>query len=156
MLETNETFFHTGRTAHSVRREFMSWMTTAWIGAGCVLAAREHAWLRAAQMTEGKVVEMVRSRSSKGRGTYAPRVRFADQRGATHEFVRGYSSSPPDFVVGEKITVAYDPVSFQGRIVTFGQRFGFAAILAVLGGALFALAAAFIMGRQFVPQIYLR
>lgn len=48
---------------------------------------------------------------------------------------------------GERVAVAYDPATAEARILTFGQRFGFAAIIASVGVALVCMAACFIAGR---------
>ena len=55
--------------------------------------------------------------------------------------------------MGEKVPVAYDS-NYEGRIVTFGQRFGFALFLGALGIAIVAVAAGMIVVRQLVPRIY--
>jgi hypothetical protein len=119
-----------------------------------VLAARTHFWLAKAQFTEGEIVEMIKVRAKKGY-TYKPRVRYTSMDGYVRDFVRSYSSSPPDFTVGEKVAVAYDPQSQEARIVTFGQRFGFAWVLAWIGFSLATLSVGFAIGRQIVPRIYL-
>jgi hypothetical protein len=139
----------------------LTWNTAIWIGfglvaIGAVLALREHLWIRDAQIVPGTVVEMIATRGSKGGMSYKPRVQFTAKDGSNHEFLRGYSSSPPGFVVGERIAVAYDPVSYEGRILTFGQRFGFASILVAVGCAAIIMATTFITGRQVVPRIYIQ
>jgi hypothetical protein len=133
--------------------------TTLIIGAvflfvATILALRTHLWLSTAQFTEGEVVEMIATRSKKSM-TYKPRVRYTTMDGERHEFVRGYSTSPPDFTVGEKVVVGYHAQSGEGRIVAFGQRFGVAWILAWIGLSLATLSIGFTLGRQIVPQIYL-
>jgi hypothetical protein len=99
---------------------------------------------------------MIVSRGSRNRSAYTPRVQYAANDGSQHEFVRGYSSRPPDFVVGQKVMVAYDPESYDGRILTFGQRFGLASIFLIVGLGMILLATTFIVGNQVVPRIYLR
>lgn len=138
----------------------MSWNTVLFVGAGIVaigatLALREHAWLKRAQIVPGTITEMIVSHGSKGRRNFTPRVSFTALDGTTQEFVRGYTSSPPDFAVGDRVSVAYDASSYEGRILSFGQRFGAAAFFVIIGLAAMALAATFIQGRQFVPRIYL-
>ncbi len=130
------------------------------IGAGLfllaiLLAFSEHGWISKAKITEGEVIEIIRVRGSKG-SSYKPRVRFMGSDGQPHEFVRSYSSNPPGFKTGEKVTVAYDAQSWEGRILTFGQRFGFAWVLGCVGMALALLSIGFAIGGQFVPRIYLR
>ena len=133
--------------------------TTLLIGAGFIfvatlLALRTHLWLAKAQFTNGEVVQMIPVRGNKST-TYKPRVRYTTMDGVQREFVRGYSSSPPDFTVGEKVVVAHHPETGEGRIVAFGQRFGVAWILAWIGLSLATLSLGFVIGRQLVPRIYL-
>ena len=138
----------------------MSWNITLFIGValltgGTVLALREHQWIKRAQTAPGTVIEMIPSRGSKGGTNYAPRVQLITRDGSTHEFIRNYSSSPADFAVGDHVAVAYSIEMNDYRILTFGQRFGFAVILAGMGLSLVIMASAFVVGRQFVPRIYL-
>lgn len=139
----------------------MSWNITLLIGVGLVVAGaafafREHQWIKSARTAPGTVTEMIASRGSKGGTNYAPRVRLITRDGTPHDFVRNYSSSPPDFVVGEQVAVAYNIGTNDYRILSFGQRFGLAVILAVVGLSLVLMASAFIVGRQFIPRIYLQ
>ena len=128
------------------------WIGIVLIAAGTTIAWREHLWLRNAQLAPGKVTELVAS--GRRKRTYQPRVQYTANDGSTHVFTRGFSSNPPDFSVGESITVAYDGRSYEGRILTFGQRYGLATVLTVIGLAVTLLATAFIIGRQAVPRIY--
>jgi hypothetical protein len=137
----------------------MTWITTLCIGllvlgVAAVLAVREHLWLRQAGIGQGVVIELIPSRSSKGSTTYAPKVRFQTAHGLSQEFTRGYFSSPPEFKVGETVQVAYDPQSYEGRILTFGQRFGIAVIVGTVGLAIVCLASTFLIGRSLMPKLY--
>lgn len=139
----------------------MSWNTAAVVGLVLVLvaaylAAREHRWLRRAEFGSGEVTGMIRCRGSKGGTTYKPEVHFTAQDKTEHDFVRGYASSPPDFKIGDSVIVAYEPGSYEARILTFGQRFGLATFLAVIGLATLALCAAFKLGREMVPRVYVQ
>jgi hypothetical protein len=145
---------------HCEDTEFMGWTFTAILGltlmaASGFLATREHLWLKSASVTDGKVVELIRTRGSKGRSSYRPRVSFVAQNGTTHDFVRGYSSNPPGCRVGDPVLVAYDPRTYEGRILTSGQRFGLTAALGAVGLASTVLAVVFMVGRELVPRIYL-
>lgn len=129
------------------------------IGMGFFLAAAffaclAHLWLSKAQFTNGEIVEMIAVRGTKST-TYKPRVRYTTMDGQEREFVRSYSSSPPEFKTGEKVTVGHNPETGEGRIVTFGQRFGLAWILAWIGLSLTTLSIGFTIGRQIIPRIYL-
>ena len=98
------------------------------------LARREHAWLRSARVVPGTVAELIPVRGSKGRTSYKPRVRYTTPDGAIHDFVRSYGSSPAGVEVWESLAVAYrEDVQEAPRILTFGQRYGFAAFLGALG-----------------------
>ena len=119
-----------------------------------VLFAREHLWLRSAQIGHGRVIELVASRGSKGRKVFAPRIRYRAGDGSEHEFTRNFRSSPAGFVRGERVMVAYDPRTYEGRILTFGQPFGVAAIIASVGLAIVCMAVFFIAGQRLVPRIY--
>jgi hypothetical protein len=118
------------------------------------LAAKEHRWLRAAQVTEGHVVELAESRGSKGGRTYTPRVQFVGRDGVTRSFLRGYASNPAGFAVGDKVAVAYD-ADFSGRILSFGSRFGFPLVVGAVGLMILTISAGLIVGRQYVPRVYL-
>ena len=138
----------------------MGWAITGAVGVlllitGIVLSVRQHRWLAQAGISKGVVIEMVASRGSKGRTSYTPKVEFVSAGGHKHQFTRGYSSSPPDFRTGESVWVAYDRTTNAGRILTFGQRFGFPLILFSIGIMLIMLGAGFHLGKKWVPALYL-
>ena len=138
----------------------MVWNILFWVGAvlsllGTTLVMREHTWLKAATPTDGTVVQLIATRGSKGGTSYKPRVTFRDQQGQEHEFTRSWSSQPAGFFVGERIKVAYDPKTHEGRILSFGQRFGLAVTVLAVGLHLALLSSMFIVGRHLVPAIYL-
>lgn len=121
----------------------MSWAITAYLGigfitAGLALTASEHVWLRQAHIAHGTVAELVPTRSGHRR-SYIPRVHFRAADGTEHEFRRSYGSRPAGFVVGERVLVAYNPQTYEGRILSFAQRFGFAC---------------FLLGKDTIPRIY--
>lgn len=141
----------------------MVWNITLAVGLLiAVLAAwltwREHRWIKTAALGDGVVVELVEHRSSgKNRGTtYRPRVKFTTEDGSEHTFTSSQGSRPASYEVGEVVKVAYDRATSEGRIMSFGERFGFPVILAGLGlGACFT-AVTFMIGKQLFTQIYLR
>ena len=137
----------------------MTWYITACIGLAFIalaafLAAREHHWLRSSRVVDGKIIELISSRGSKGKTLFTPRVGYRAADGSQRDFKRSYSSSPADFSVGESVVVAYDSHTYDARILTFGQRFGAAAIIAAIGLAITSMAGFFIVGRTMVPRIY--
>jgi hypothetical protein len=132
----------------------LSFIGAALITFGAVLAAKEHAWLKKAQIGPGTVVELVPKRGAKGRRIFTPRVRFTAQDGSIHDFVSASGSRPAGFNVGEDVHVAYDPRTFEGRILTFGQRFGFAAAIIIIGLSMVLMRITFSVGNRLVPRIY--
>ncbi len=78
------------------------------IVAGFVWYQVTQGFLNEAMITEGEVIELQGSRSSKGNSTYRPVVRFKDSAGTEHQFTSSFSSSPPSFSPGEWVQVAYD------------------------------------------------
>jgi len=64
--------------------------------------------------TQGKVIDMSRSRSSSSSSNsvmYAPIIKFTDEKGNSHEFTSSTSSSSPSYSVGENVEILYNPVS---------------------------------------------
>ena len=139
----------------------LSWKLALLIGLALVayagyLARQEHAWLKSARVVPGTVVELIRVKGTKGKPSYRPRIRYTTPDGAIHDFIRTYASNPVGVDVGESLAVAYHDATPQDlRILTFGQRFGFAAFVAVLGIGLMLLGATFLAGRHYVPRLYL-
>jgi hypothetical protein len=132
----------------------LSVIGAALITLGAVLAAREHAWLQKAQVGPGSVVELVPKRGAKVRRTFTPRVQYTAHDGSIHDFVGHHGSRPAGFNVGEDVHVAYDPHTFEGRILTFGQRFGFAAVVFIIGLSLILIKVTFAFGDRLLPRIY--
>ena len=139
----------------------LSWKLTVLIGLALVayagyLARQEHAWLKSARVVPGTVVELIAFKGPKGRASYRPRIRYTTPDGAIHDFIRSYASSPVGVDVGESLAVAFHDATPQDlRILTFGQRYGFAAFVAVLGISLMLLGVTFLAGRHYVPSLYL-
>lgn len=138
----------------------MTSLTFAYLGLGmiavaAVLATTEHLWLSKAQVTQGTVVEIIRTtRGTGSRMGGIPRIRFRAADGTEHEFKRGFSSRPIGMAVGDQVPVAYDPRTYAGRILWFGHRFGFPLGLASAGLALVCVCGGLTLGRKLVPRIY--
>jgi hypothetical protein len=93
-----------------------------------------------AATAEGKVIDLVRDRSSSGSSsTYRPVVEFTIPTGLRVEFTSGVGTSPPAYRVGEPVTVLYDPVDpNKARIKSFFSLwFGFMIVFAL--GLIFAI-----------------
>ena len=112
------------------------------IGLGCAalvgaLATSLHTWhfTRIAQRASGTVIEM-RQQTDKDSGSviYAPTFRFQDATGAQHTVSSGFYSSPPEFHVGDGVTVLYrgdDPQT--ARIDSYWQVWGLPSLLGIIG-----------------------
>jgi len=127
----------------------------ALIVVGALLAFREHTFLQKAQISSGKVTGLVVRTQNRRRTSYSPRVEFTTPDGSTHEFVSNYSSNPAPYNVGDTVPVAYGAQSFDGRILTFGQRFGLASMLVIFGCALLAARLVFAIGDQYIQRVYM-
>jgi len=104
---------------------------------GVVFAAfmlwRTVSLLRVAAKASGVVVEEVRRSSQDGGTSYAPRVRFHARDGKAVDFVSSISSSPPRYVVGDRVSVIYDPANpSRARINSFWDLWFLPMILGVL------------------------
>ncbi len=143
----------------------MVWNITMVVGVllsvlAAVLGVREHRWLKGAALADGVVVELVAHRQHGGksdsRTTYSPRVTFTAPGGGEHTFTGSQGSRPPAYEVGELVKVAYDRATFEGRIMSFGERFGVTVVLAALGlGAIF-MSVTFIVGKQLFIHLYFK
>ena len=90
-------------------------------------------FLKGALVTEGKVVELVRSRSSDST-TYRPVVEFKADDGSLIEFTSGAGSNPPSYSKGETVEVLYQQDSpEQAKINSFFSLWGAALILGGMG-----------------------
>jgi hypothetical protein len=132
----------------------LSVIGAALITFGAVLATREHAWLQKAQVGPGTVVQMIPKHGAKAKRIFTPRVRYTARDGSIHDFVGNDGSKPAVFNVGENVLVAYDPHTFESRILTFGQRFGFAAVIFIAGLSLILIKVTFTYGDRLMPRIY--
>jgi Protein of unknown function (DUF3592) len=132
----------------------LSVMGAALVTLGVAMAAREHSWLQKAQVGPGKVVELVTKTSSGRAPSFTRRVQYTAHDGSIHDFIRNLASSRAAFAVGEDVQVAYDPQTYEARILTFGQRFGFAAVAIIVGLSLVLIKVTFTYGERLLPRIY--
>lgn len=90
--------------------------------------------LAVAQRTDGTVIRLVHNvQQGRNRGSVAPVVEF-HLDGQRHEFQSWLSTSPPQFDVGDKVTVLYDPNDLQRcRIDSFVTLWLFPTIFGGLG-----------------------
>lgn len=76
--------------------------------AGLVVFVRTRRFLATAAVTQGTVVGYQQRRSSKGRVTYRPMVRFTTATGSVEEFTDSVSYSAPPHQEGAAVPVRYD------------------------------------------------
>jgi hypothetical protein len=140
------------------------WTVTLVVGLGLVglagfLGVREHVWIKQAALTNGVVVELVAHEGRSGRTrstTYRPRVTFTSEDGREHTFTRSSGSNPPGYTVGEVVKVAYDRRNYEGRILSFGERFGVSVFLAAIGLGAVMTSITFTIGKRVFKRTYLR
>jgi hypothetical protein len=85
----------------------------------------------------GVVVALDESSGSDG-STYAPVVRFSTSNGQRVEFTTSYYSSPPDYEVGESVTVIYRPEQPEKAVIK-GDGQLFHIIFMLVGGVVVAV-----------------
>ena len=70
-----------------------------------------HQWnfLKTASHSSGTVIENVQIASSKGRSTFSPVIEFYTQNGEKVAFKSLNSSNPPQYTIGQKVEVLYQP-----------------------------------------------
>lgn len=97
--------------------------------------------LSVAQRAEGTVVRLVSNQAlDYDHSSVAPVVEFHIE-GERHEFRSWLSTSPPQFDVGEKVTVLYDPRDPQhARIESFVTLWLFPVIFGGIGAVMFLVA----------------
>jgi len=76
--------------------------------------------IKKSNSTTGVVIELIQERSIRGGSKYHPLISFETQKGESIQFTLPYGSSPPEYRVGENVTVLYDPNNpYNARIYTF-------------------------------------
>jgi hypothetical protein len=103
------------------------------IALGLFFLWRTWSFLQRAVDTEGVVVGMKESRSSKGSG-YSPIFEYRSADGAMHRVTEGSSSSHPGVAVGDTVPVKYDPKRpDKGRLAKPLNLWGFGGFFVFLG-----------------------
>lgn len=105
----------------------------ALLGSALYLYMDKQAFLKKAEVTQGIVVELIRSRSKKS-ATYRPVVEFTTKSGKKIEFVSSMGSNPPSYNEGENVEVIYDPINpNKADIKSFGTLYLGPLILSFIG-----------------------
>ena len=124
---------------HGTRRPTIAWLL---IGLGSLalagaLGTAIYFWhfTLTAQRTKGSIIEM-REQTDKDSDTivYAPTFRFADASGSSHTVSSSFYSSPPEFRVGDRVTVLYrSNAPEDARIDAYWQIWGLPTLLGIGG-----------------------
>jgi hypothetical protein len=96
-------------------------------------------FLKDAQTTHGKVIELIRSRTSDSI-VYMPVVEFETKEGSVVEFTSSAGSNPPSYSRGDIVEVLYRESSpEQAKIKSFFSLWGMATVFGIMGGIFFLI-----------------
>lgn len=129
----------------------MNYVGIGLLALGIILGYWQYSRIVGKEISEGRVVELVPHRGSKGGTTYSVVAEFVDTRGAVQTYRSGFSVSSPGYGVGDPIRIYFnrdDPT--QCGVLSFGYRFGFAWCLIVLGLALLLTSAGWSFGNAWL------
>jgi hypothetical protein len=115
---------------------------------GAWLAWREAKFLRESDFAAGRVVELVKSFSSKG-AAYRPKIIYRTATGEKAEFLRSYGTNPAGLEVGETVLVAIHRAEGTVKIASFGHRFGVVLVLLLIGGSCLMMRLGLTLGREY-------
>ncbi len=101
-------------------------------GIGAGLTYSQRTFERQGATAEGEVINLAQRCDDDG-CSYSPVVRFTTQAGNSVTFESSYSSSPPAYDVGERVTVIYSPEK-PDKAVIKGQGQLFRIIFMAVGG----------------------
>ena len=113
------------------------------LGSGAFMAVKQKQFIDSAVRVEGTVIELDKRYSSsssssnthhRDKVTYAPIFTYTDTTGALHKVVSSFSTNPPTYQIGEKVTVLYDPQKpSQGELGDLFSQWGFSGIVGGIG-----------------------
>lgn len=118
------------------------WLMVA-VGVICMIVcavASVYRWhfIYSAIRAEGKIVEMIPSEDREGNTRYSPVFTFPDANGIEHRVKCSWSSSPPNFKVGDSIIVLYPASNPEDAAInTWWALWGLSFVTGLLG-AVFA------------------
>lgn len=95
------------------------------------------------EQAEGVVLENIYQAFAEGGAAYVPRVEFQAADGSSRRFTDGIGSLPPDYEIGAKVTVLYDPQGAEQPRIRAWKRLWFAPLLFVGIGLIPVLAGLF-------------
>jgi len=101
-------------------------------GIGAGLTYKQSYLERGGTQASGEVTSLAESCDDDG-CSYTPIVRFITLEGNTFSFRSTYSSYPPEYEIGEKVTVIYLPEAPE-NVVIKGEGTGFRIVFMIVGG----------------------
>ena len=116
---------------------------------------RQHQFLSQAAITDGRVIELLVKRGSKGGKVYVPKVGFAAPDGREITFQERVASSSVSYRVGDPVKIAFSRDNvFEARLLDFGYRFGGWYCLLGMGLLLLFIDFGFKHGNDWVYRQY--
>ena len=129
-------------------------MAVAWLGVAAVCYHFANRFASRAIACQGTVVQMNSRNSDNGNVTFYPEFTFTDSSGRLRTSTSSSSSNPPQYSVGDKISLLYDPQKPQDvRINSFAGLWLLPTIFAGIGGVIILPALLFLL---IVPIIVRR
>jgi hypothetical protein len=101
-------------------------------GVGAGLSYKQSSMQRAGTQVPGEVVSLDTNCDNDG-CAYAPIVSFKTREEKTVTFESTYSSNPPAYEIGEKVTVIYLPDNPEKAVIK-GEGTGFRIVFMIVGG----------------------
>ena len=106
-------------------------------GIGAGLTYKQSSVERDGTQVPGEVVSLAENCDNDG-CTYAPIVSFKTREGKMVSFESTYSSYPPAYEIGEKVTVIYS-LDAPEKAVIKGEGMGFRIVFMIVGGLIAAV-----------------
>ena len=109
------------------------------LGGALYLYKDKQAFLKKAEVTQGTVIELLRTKSDNSI-TYCPVVAFTTKAGTKISFSSSVSSNPPSYNEGENVEVLYDPINPNNATIKgFKSLYLGVLIVGIIGTAFFIL-----------------
>lgn len=121
-------------------------------GIGGVMTYRQFTIQRQGLEAQGEVTGYTMGSCDDDGCTYKSNVRFETQNGQSVSFLTTFSSSPPAFDVGEKVTVYYLPDNLEKAFVK-GEGKVFRIVFISIGGVIIA-AGVFFFGKNIANSFW--
>ena len=125
------------------------------LGTACLVIAlcvAIYTWhfIHISRRTSGTVIEMLQNRDKDGDISYSPTFRFEETNGTPHIVSSHVFSSPPEFHVGDSVSILYpDDRPQAARIDRYSQIWGLPTVIGIAGGLLVI----FGLGVKFWPKL---